>query len=105
MTESERTFIPGGPLRTKQIDNPTGRLDVLIHRLSAELANRFHARTGVDIRDSMRDVTEQAIEDMGIPRTAITANDVVRSLFKVPNRSRVSRRPGVAARRGIRRTG
>ena len=84
-------------------DTSQGRLDVLIHRLSAELANRFHASTGVDIRDSMREVTEQAIEDMGIPRSSISANDVVRSLFKVPDRSSVSRRPGVAARSRLRR--
>jgi hypothetical protein len=84
-------------------DTSQGRLDVLIHRLSAELANRFHASTGVDIRDSMREVTEQAIEDMGIPRSSISANDVVRSLFKVPDRSSVSRRPGVAARAKLRR--
>jgi hypothetical protein len=73
-------------------ENPQGRLDILIHRLSAELANRFHASTGVDIRDSLREVTEQAIEDMGIPRTAIDGNAVVRSLFKVPDRTKRSRR-------------
>jgi hypothetical protein len=73
-------------------ENPQGRLDILIHRLSAELANRFHARTGVDIRDSLRDVTEQAIEDMGIPRTAIDGNAVVRSLFRVPDRSKPPKR-------------
>jgi hypothetical protein len=72
-------------------DNPQGRLDVLIHRLSAELGNRFHASTGVDIRDSLREVTEQAIEDMGIPKIAIDANAIVRSLFKVPDRSRTPR--------------
>jgi hypothetical protein len=88
------TFIPGGPLgRNAPREQTQGRLDILIHRLSAELANRFHASTGVDIRDSMREVTEQAIDDMGIPRTSIDANAVVRSLFKVPDRSRNPRKP------------
>ena len=78
--------------------NPQGRLDVLIHRLSEELANRLHARTGIDVRASMKEVTEQAIVDMRIPRTSIDANDIVRSLFKVPNRRRVPK-----PRTGLRR--
>jgi hypothetical protein len=80
-----------------------GRLDVLIVRLADELGARIHAKTQIDIRDALKDTAEQLIEDMGIPRVSITANDVVRTLLNVSDRSRVSRRPGVAARRGIRR--
>ena len=80
-----------------------GRLDVLIVRLAEELGARIHAKTTIDIRDALKDTAEQLIDDMEIPRVSITANDVVRNLLSVPDRSGVSRRPGVAARRKLRR--
>lgn len=84
-------------------DNNTGRLDVLIVRLAEELGERIHAKTSIDIRDALKDTAEQLIDDMEIPRTSITANDVARSLLSVPDRSSVSRRTGVSARRRLRR--
>ena len=84
-------------------DSSKGRLDVLIVRLAEELGERIHAKTTIDIRDALKDTAEQLIDDMEIPRTSITANDVVRNLLDVPNRSSVSRRTGVSARRRLRR--
>jgi hypothetical protein len=89
------------------MSDSTGRLDVLIVRLAEELGERIHAKTTIDIRDALKDTAEQLIDDMEIPRVSITANDVVRGLLSVPDRSvgrsGVSRRPGVAARRKLRR--
>lgn len=85
------------------MSDSTGRLDVLIVRLAEELGERIHAKTTIDIRDALKDTAEQLIDDMEIPRTSITANDVVRNLLDVPNRSSVSRRTGVSARRRLRR--
>jgi len=69
-------------------ENPQGRLDVLILRLTEELGNRVHAQTRIDIRESLKEAAEYLIEDMGIPRSSIDANDVVRRLLKMPNRRR-----------------
>jgi hypothetical protein len=82
------------------MSDSTGRLDVLIVRLAEELGERIHAKTTVDIRDALKDTAEQLIDDMEIPRTSITANDVVRSLLSIPDRSC---RLGVATRRRLRR--
>ena len=68
-------------------DNSKGRIDVLIVRLAEELGARIHAKTTIDIREALKDTAEQLIDDMEIPRTSITPNDVVRKLLNVPNRT------------------
>jgi hypothetical protein len=69
------------------MSQPTqGRLDVLILRLTEELGNRFHAQTTIDIRDSLKEAAEHLIEDAGIPKVAIDANAVLRSLLDLPDR-------------------
>lgn len=69
-----------------------GRLDILVLRLADELGARIHAKTQIDIRDALKDTAEQLIDDMQIPRVSITANDVVRKLLNVPDRSKTPRR-------------
>jgi hypothetical protein len=73
-------------------DNPKGRLDILVLRLAEELGNRVHAQTTIDIRDSLKEAAEHLIEDIGIPKTAIDANHVVRTLLGLPDRRRGLRR-------------
>ena len=92
-------------------ENPQGRVDVLILRLADELANRVLASTRIDIRESLRETADALIDEMGIPRSTIDANDVVRSLLKLPNRKfagrqRVSRpraTPGKSGQPTLRR--
>jgi hypothetical protein len=69
-----------------------GRLDVLILRLTEELGNRVHAQTSIDIRESLKEAAEYLIDDMQIPRVSISANDFVRALLQLPDRSRELRR-------------
>ena len=71
------------------MSQPTqGRLDVLVLRLAEELGARVHAQTTIDIRESLKEAAECLIDDMGIPRSAIDGNAVVRSLLKLPDRKR-----------------
>lgn len=68
--------------------DPKGRLDILMLRLAEELGNRVHASTQIDIRQSLKEAAEHLIEDMGIPRSPLDGNDVVRSLLNLPDRHR-----------------
>lgn len=63
-----------------------GRLDVLILRLADELGERVHAKTTIDIRESLKEAAEYLIDDMKIPRSPIDGNAVVRSLLGLPDR-------------------
>lgn len=63
-----------------------GRLDVLILRLTEELGARLHAKTGIDVQESLKEAAEYLIDDMEIPRSPIDGNAVVRSLLGLPDR-------------------
>lgn len=65
-----------------------GRLDVLILRLADELGARVHAKTTIDIRESLKEAAEYLIDDMKIPRSPIDGNAVVRSLLGLPDRNK-----------------
>lgn len=64
-----------------------GRLDVLIVRLAEEFGARIQAKTTIDIRDALKETAERLVEDMGVPRTPITANSIVRSILDLPDRA------------------
>jgi hypothetical protein len=67
--------------------DPKGRVDILVLRLADELGNRLHAETTIDLRHEMKLAAEHLIEDLGLPRTPITPNSVVRSLLGIPDRA------------------
>lgn len=73
-------------------ENAQGRIDILIQRLADELGNRIHAQTRIDIRDAIKEAAEKLIDDMKIPRTEITANDVARAVLGLSDRTRPARR-------------
>lgn len=72
-------------------ENPQGRMDILVRRLADELGNRIHASTRIDVREVLGEVAENLIEDMGIPKTPLTANTIARRLLRLPDRKRLRR--------------
>jgi hypothetical protein len=73
-------------------EDPQGRMDILVRRLADELGNRFHAATRIDVREVLGELAENLIEDMGIPKTPVTANSILRAALKMPDRKRRLRR-------------
>jgi len=72
-------------------EDPKGRIDILLLRLAEELGHRIEAKTRIDLKDVLKETAEQLIEDMGIPKVAVTPNSILRTAMGLDRRRKPAR--------------